>query len=51
MSKNKNIEKENKKPFKKKLKKFFKKDNVVKIILVLATLALVSGSILPYLFL
>lgn len=53
MSKNKNIEKDNKKTLnlKKKLKKLFKKDNIVKIVLVVATLALVLGSILPYLFL
>lgn len=50
MSKNKNIEKDNKKTLKKKLKKLFKKDNIVKIVLVVATLALVLGSILPYLF-
>ena len=51
MSKNKNTENENRKPLKKRLKKFFKKDNIVKIVLVVATLALVLGSFLPYLFL
>ncbi|HNU76618.1 MAG TPA: hypothetical protein PKL88_02800 [bacterium] len=51
MSKNKNIENENRKPLRKRLKKFFKKDNIVKIVLVVATLALVLGSFLPYLFL
>ncbi len=49
MSKNKNTEKENRKPLKKKIKKFFKKENIIKIVLVVATLALVLGSILPYL--
>lgn len=51
MSKNKNIENENRKSLKKRLKKLFKKDNIVKIVLVVATLALVLGSFLPYLFL
>lgn len=49
MSKNKNSENENRKPLKKRLKKFFKKENLIKIVLVVATLALVLGSVLPYL--
>lgn len=49
MSKNKDSEKDNKKTLKKKVRKFFKKENVVKIILIVATLALILGSVLPYL--
>ncbi len=49
MSKNKNTENEIRKPLKKRLKKFFKKENLIKIVLVAATLALVLGSVLPYL--
>lgn len=49
MSKNKNTENENRKPLKKRIKRFFKKENIVKIVLIVATLALVLGSILPYL--
>jgi polyferredoxin len=45
------FKKDKKKAFKKKLKKIFKKENLVKIIIIFATLALVLTSILPYLFL
>ncbi len=41
--------KDKKKAFRKKLRKIFKKDNVTKIIIILATLALILTSILPYL--
>jgi len=40
-----------KKPIKKRLKKFFKRENIVKIVIVGATLALVLTSILPYILL
>jgi hypothetical protein len=51
MGKNKNVEKKNGKPLKKKIKKLFKPNNIVKIFLVVATLALILGSVLPYLIL
>ncbi len=40
-----------KKPIKKRLKKFFKRENIVKIVIIGATLALVLTSILPYILL
>jgi hypothetical protein len=43
--------KDSKKQIKKKIRKIFKKDNIVKIILVLATITLILSSILPYLLL
>ncbi len=43
--------KDSKKQMKKRIRKIFKKDNIVKIILVLATVALILSSVLPYLLL
>jgi uncharacterized membrane protein YwzB len=40
--------KDNKKQIKKKIRKIFKKENVVKIILLFVTVALILSSILPY---
>jgi hypothetical protein len=52
MKKLKNLfEKDKKKAFKKKIRKLFKKESVIKFIIIIATLALVLTSILPYLFL
>jgi len=45
------FEKDKKKSLKKKIKKIFKKDNMVKLVIIFATLTLVLTSILPYLFL
>lgn len=45
------FEKDKKKALRKKIRKIFKKENIVKIIIIFATLALVLTSILPYLFL
>lgn len=44
-------EKDKKKSLKKKIKKAFKKENLAKVIIIFATLALVLTSILPYLLL
>jgi len=40
-----------KKPIHKRLKKFFKRENIVKIVIIGATLALILTSILPYILL
>ena len=45
------FEKDKKKSLKKKIKKIFKKENMVKVVIIFATLTLVLTSILPYLFL
>ena len=45
------FKKDKKKAFKKKIKKIFKKDTITKIIIILATSALILTSILPYLLL
>jgi len=52
MKKIKNLfKKDKKKALKKKLRKIFRKENVVKMIILIATIALILTSILPYLFL
>jgi polyferredoxin len=45
------FKKDKKKALKKKIRKMFKKESVIKLIIIIATLALVLTSILPYLFL
>jgi hypothetical protein len=45
------FKKDKKKALKKKIRKLFKKESVIKLIIIIATLALVLTSILPYLFL
>ena len=40
-----------KKPIRKKVKKLFKRDNIIKIVIIGATLALILTSILPYILL
>lgn len=45
------LDKDRRKEVRRSLRKIFKKENVTKIVVVLATLALILASVLPYLLL
>lgn len=50
-SKNKYMEKDTRRDFKRKIKRLFKRDSIIKIVVVFSTLALIVASVLPYVLL